>query len=330
MARATLRDVAQKAGVSPSTVSRVFSKPDLVAFDARERVEAVARELKFVPNPIARGLAKKRTGNLGLIVPDIANPYFAPLVKSLQADARKRGLNLFVADSDEHSAREPGLASAMSLQVDGLVLASPRMADESVQLLSAEVPVVTLGRLVEGVSGVGTPAEDAIHQAVELLATQGHQKICYLDGPEESFAAAGRREAITSSAAQFGITVLKLGPFQPVISAGRRAADLVLASDATAAIAYNDPIAFGCVSRLKESGRRVPDHYSVVGIDDSPIAVYCDPQLTTVHIPVGRAGALGLEILLQLMGGPTAGQEPIVHSLPSDLVIRGSTAIRRP
>jgi DNA-binding LacI/PurR family transcriptional regulator len=298
----------------------------MVAPDARERVEAVARELRFVPNPMARGLAKQQTGNLGLIVPDIANPYFSPLVKDLQSDARKRGLTLFVADTDEHSSREYELATAMSQQVDGLVLASPRMTDDMIRSLATDVPLVTLGRLIEGVSGVDTPAGDGIRQAIELLAAQGHRNLSYLDGPSESFVAAGRRKAAIAAAEAFGCSLDVLGPFQPVIAAGKRAADLVMASKASAIIAYNDPIAFGCVTRLKESGKRVPEDYCVIGIDNSPITEYSDPQLSTIHIPIARAGVVGLEMLLDLIA--FKDKEPVALTLPSELVVRRSTAPR--
>jgi len=327
MARATLRDVAQKAGVSASTVSRVFSRPEMVAADVRDRVEEIARELRYIPNPIARGLARQRTGNLGVIVPDIANPYFTPLVKSLQSDARARGCNVFVADTDEHASRERDLGLALSQQVDGIVLASPRMGDDEVRALAADVPLITIGRLVDGVSGVGTPADNGIRQAVELLAAQGHRRIAYLDGPPQSFVAAQRRGATLGAAEEFGCSVEVFGPFQTVVNAGRRAADLVLASDVTAVIAYNDQIAFGCMARLKECGRRVPEDYSIIGIDDSSVAEYCDPRLTTVRVPIVQAGALGLDILWGLMNSPR-DRTPIVQELEADLVVRRSTAAR--
>src|SRR5215217_2549360 len=127
----SIREVAARAGVSPATVSRVFTRPDTVAADTRRRVIAVAGELSYTPNPVARSLAQGRTGNIGIVVPDIANSFSAVITKAVQQEARRDGYTLFVAGSDEVAEDEERWARAMAAQVDGLLLLSPLMPDEA-------------------------------------------------------------------------------------------------------------------------------------------------------------------------------------------------------
>lgn len=320
---ATIRTVAEHAGVSPSTVSRVFARPELVAEDARRRVLASAAELGYRPNPVARSLARGRTGNLGLIVPDIANPFFGPLIKSVEKQARGQDLSLFVADSDEHVAEELALARAMAKQVDGLVLASSRLPDERIRELNGVAPVVLVSRNVEGIPAVLTPPDQGLRQAVEHLHALGHEAVVFLTGPTEFYANKERSRALHEVCAERGMPLSELGPFQPRFEAGVRAADLVLAHDATAVVAYNDQIALGLMSRLAERGRKVGRDVSVVGIDDSWIARMVSPSLTTVRVPAGAAGAEAVRLLVDLVSSPQDGARTV--ELPTELIVRAST-----
>ncbi|MFW3168714.1 LacI family DNA-binding transcriptional regulator [Geodermatophilus sp. CPCC 206100] len=317
-----IRTVAAHAGVSPSTVSRAFARPEVVAEEARRRVFAAAAELGYQPNPVARSLAMGRTGNLGVIVPDIANPFFTPLIKEVQREARHRERSLFVADSDEHVRQELDVALAMARQVDGLVLASSRLPEEDVRAVAALTPVVTVSRVVDGVPAVATPSDQGIGQAVDHLVALGHRRLAYLGGPEESYMTPERHGALHAAAARRGLEVVDLGPFQPRYEPGVRAADLVMAEDVTAVLAYNDQIALGVVNRLTERGVRVPDQVSVLGIDDSWIAALTQPALTSVRVPVGRAGAVAVRMLAE--PAPGAGTTPR-ESLATELIVRAST-----
>ena len=139
----SIREVAARAGVSPATVSRVFTQPDAVAADTRRRVLEVAGELNYVPNPVARSLARGRTGNLGIVVPDMANAYSAVIAKAVQREARRDGCALFVAGSDELAQDEEQWARAMAPQVDGLLLVSPLMPDAALRELAGQGPLVS-------------------------------------------------------------------------------------------------------------------------------------------------------------------------------------------
>jgi LacI family transcriptional regulator len=151
---ATLRDVARLAGVSPSTVSRALSMPGVVNATTRARVQAAAERLGYEPNRAARGLITGRTGNIGLVVPDLANPFFPSVVKGVQARARASDVAVFLADTDEDAAAEVGLVRALAKQVDGLILCSPRASQEDLAAVAQETNVVLVNRLVEGVPAV--------------------------------------------------------------------------------------------------------------------------------------------------------------------------------
>jgi len=145
---ATIRDVARACGVHVSTVSRTFSAPNLVNPETRGRVLATAEHLGYRPNRAARALITGRTTNLGLIVADIANPYFPPMIKAAQSQARLRDHHVFVADTDEDPAVEEELVRALATQVDGIVLCSPRMSNSAIEVLAREVPLVVVNRVV--------------------------------------------------------------------------------------------------------------------------------------------------------------------------------------
>ena len=256
---ATVRNVAARAGVSPATVSRVFSSPELVASDARRRVLSAAEALGYAPNPIARSLARGRTGNLGLLVPDIANPFFAPMIKAVQRSARGHDLALFVADSDEHVEDEFALARAMAKQVDGLILASPRVDEAHVRAISELAATVVVNRDVGGIPRVLTPPDAGLSQAVDHLVALGHRSLVYLAGPRAAYSDAQRQRVLRAVCQQRKVPLGVLGPFEPRFESGVHAADLVLADDATAVIAYNDQMALGVMARLAErAGGPVP------------------------------------------------------------------------
>ena len=319
----TISDVAGEAGVSRSTVSRVFLHPHLVAPEARRRVLEAAEVLGYEPNPVARSLRSGTTGNLGLVVPDIANPFFPPLIKAVQRQARRHQMALFVADSDEHVDDELGLVRAMSKQVDGLVLASPRLAEEDLRDLLAGTPTVVINRRLEGVPAVVTNPRQGVDQAVEHLAALGHREVVYLAGPQHAYSNEQRQQALRTACVAFGVGLCELGPFEPHFESGVRAADLVLAQRASAVVAYNDQIALGLLAQLTERGTQVGHDVSVVGIDDTWLARMASPALTSVRVPADAAGAAAVRLMVGVLSGrPMA---TTVVELPTELIVRAST-----
>ena len=250
----TVRDVAARAGVSPATVSRVFTQPEAVAPETRQRVLAAAEELRYAPNPVARSLARRRTGNLGIVVPDIVNSFSAVVIKAVQQEARRAEYALFVAASDELADDEERWARALAPQVDGLLLASPQSPDAVLHDLADTVPVVVTNRLLDGVPAVLTESAPATGHAVEHLHALGHRDLVYLAGPD-GYSNTRRLAGLHARLRPARARPVVLGPFPARFSSGVRAADLVLAAGATAVIAFNDDIAAGLLNRFADRGR---------------------------------------------------------------------------
>ena len=321
----TIADVAAEAGVSKATVSRVFSHPEVVRPETRERVLATARDLSFRPNRIARSLASGRTGSVGLVVPDVANPYFGPVIKAVQRDARREDLTVLTADSDELDADEFSIAGTLAQQADGLILFSPRMSEDAIRELVSRRPLVVINRDIDGVPGVVISADEGMEQAVEHLVALGHRRIAYVSGPAGSFSNVARTRAVRAAARKFDVALVEFGPFEPFFASGMRAGDLVIASGATAAIAYNDLLALGVIQLLTQRGLTVGADMSIVGFDDIWLAPMIQPPLTTVHAPAPEAGSTALRWLIEMMRTP---QDDLVHRqirMSCELVVRSST-----
>ncbi|GIE58447.1 DNA-binding LacI/PurR family transcriptional regulator [Actinoplanes octamycinicus] len=314
MARTTVQDVAREAGVSVSTVSRALTG-GTVSASTREAVQAIAARLGYQPNRAARGLITGRTGNLGLIVPDLRNPFFADVAKGVTARARAVDYGVFITDTDEDPVAELEALASLGRNTDGVLLCSPRSPDADLRKAADPATTVLLHRRVPGLSSVVADIADGIGQAVRHLIASGHRRIAYVGGPEDSWAAR-QRLAVLSEVPE----VMVLDPVAPTFEGGLGAADPVLAGPATAVLAYNDLVALGLLHRLAARGVPVPGRISVVGFDDVSLAAMSHPPLTTVTVPKDRSGSVGLDLLLGHTGAP--GDQMI---LPTHLVVRGSS-----
>ena len=323
----SIREVAARAGVSTATVSRVFTQPRAVADETRRRVMTAAEELRYAPHAAASSLARGRTCNLGIVVPDISNSFSAVVTKAVDRQARREGYALFVAGSDEVVHDEEASARALAQQVDGLLLVSPQMPDEALLALADTTPVVMLNRLLDGIPAVLTNLYEATGHAVEHLHALGHRTVVYLAGPD-GYTNDVRLRGFRDACSRLGMEASELGPFAARFQAGVRAADLVLATSVTAVVAYNDEIAVGVVNRLADRGIGVPGDISVVGFDDTQLAEMVTPRLTTVRIPAATAGTAAVELLLDLVRGRNAGlRSP--REISAELVVRSSTGPAR-
>lgn len=320
---ATVRDVAALAGVSISTVSRALSAPGLVSDAARERVERAAESLGYSPNPAARGLRVGRTSTLGLLLPDLENPFFASITKAVQGRARANGYSVLVADSDEDAVQEVELVGMLAARVDGLILASPRSADGALRAAVEGRPAVLLNREVDGIASVDVDNASGVRQVLDHLRALGHRSVAFADGPVGSWSGGQRRRALTAAGAELGVEVVDLGHFRPSTAGGFAAADLAVASGATAVLAFNDLMALGLVDRLRQRGLDLPGDLSVVGFDDVSVATLVSPALTTVHVPLGRLGREGVDLLVGQLGGD---ERPRTR-LTVELVVRGTTTV---
>ncbi|WP_245834033.1 LacI family DNA-binding transcriptional regulator [Streptomyces aidingensis] len=316
--------MARASGVHVSTVSRTFSAPHLVSADTRERVLAIAGELGYRPNRAARALTTGRTHNLGLIVSDIANPFFPPLIKAAQAYAREREYHVFVADTDEDPQAEEELIQTLAKQVDGVVLVAPRLTNQAIERLGMELPFVVVNRKVKGLSAVLMDVAQGAAQAVQHLASLGHRRLALLGGPRGSWTSEQMRKSAEAAVAGHGIDLTAIGPNAPTEEGGQAAARAVQGSGATAVLAYNDLVAIGVIEGLGELGVEVPGDVSVVGVDDTVAGRLNRPKLTTIVMPTPAAGRTAVDLLLQAVdagGGRTAAQT----ILETGIVVREST-----
>lgn len=323
---ATIRDVARAAGVSQSTVSRTLSSPDLVHPSTRALVEAHTQRLGYRPNRAARGLITGRTGNLGLIVPDLSNPFFASVVKGIQSAAGASDYSVFIADTDEEATAEVELLRALAKQVDGILLCSPRTTETRLQEVGVDTPIVLMNRTVHGFPSITVDNADGMRQAVNHLAALGHRRIAYVGGPSTSWSDSERRRGLHASVETTGADLVDIGGFPPRFEGGVAAGDLVLASGASAVIAYNDVIALGLLSRFTTRGVSVPGKVSLVGCDDIAMASMSHPQLTTIAIPQHVAGRAAVGLLMSVLSDDD-GNESRERELPTQLIVRATTAV---
>ncbi|MFG1943529.1 LacI family DNA-binding transcriptional regulator [Nonomuraea sp. NPDC048826] len=315
----TIRDVAEASGVHVSTVSRAFSAPHLVNPVTRTRVLAVAEDLGYRPNRAARALTTGRTHNLGLIVADIANPFFPPLIKAAQAQARLRDYHVFVADTDEDPQVEEELIQTLTKQVDGVLLCSPRLTNKTIERLREEVPFVVVNRRVKGMPTVLMDVGRGVRLAVEHLTALGHRRLALVTGPSGSWTS---KEMQAAAAAMGEADVTFLGPNPPTELGGLAAVTDVIASGATGVLAYNDLVAIGLIEGLTERGVDVPGQISVIGVDDIVPGRLSRPKLTTIAMPTAAAGRIAVDLLL---GSVDSEATSGVTVLETSLIVREST-----
>ncbi|GAB7193587.1 hypothetical protein NUM3379_42970 [Kineococcus sp. NUM-3379] len=305
--RATISDVALAAGVSRATVSRVMNSLSTVDPALAERVREAAQRLDYVPSSSARSLAIGRTYTIGLVVPDLGNPAFQAVLRGLSRAAAAEQYRVLVAETAEDVAEEAVLAGEARRRCDGLVLTSPRMpADELAELLPRLAPVVLVHREVPG-SGAPALVVDYAEGARGLLRhllDLGHRRIAYLAGPPSSAADADRLAGLRSVAGDAEIVQIACGA---AVADGAAAREEVLASGATAVVAYNDLVALGIVGALQEAGVHVPEELSVVGFDDIQFARHTTPALTTTAVPHAALGQQAWGRLSALISGRSPG-----------------------
>jgi LacI family transcriptional regulator len=326
---ATIYDVARVAGVSPSTVSRSLSVPDLVNTETRLRVQQIAAELGYRPNRAARGLITGRTGNIGLIVTDLSNPFFPEVVKGVQSRARESDYSVLLADTGEDPTVEVGLIRALCKQVDGIVLCSSRMTEVDLRSVTGDTLTVLLNRRVSKVPAVTIDNADGIRQAVAHLQALGHHRVGYVAGPRTSWSNKERLRGLRAATTAAGLDLIEVGAVAPTFAGGVAAADLVLSAGVTAVFAYNDLIALGLLNRFRSKNVAVPGDISVIGVDDIMFSEMVSPSLTTLAQPKEQLGRVGVDLLLQLLqdADPSGAAR---RTVTSQLVIRSSTGTAPP
>ena len=327
-AKATIHDVAKLAGVNASTVSRALGNPGRVSDKTRKLVQDAAAELNYSVNWMARALPTGRTGMVGLILGDLANPGDFEIIKGAQAIAAQRGIGLVLAETTGPGSAE-AVAHRMQSSTDGIVVASPCMTDVHIRSLNRLKPVAVINRFVEGVDSVVPAIPPGIREAVRHLTANGHRKIAYLAGPDRSMNSALRWESL-QSACEWGGTATQLIPTTtPTTEGGRSAARELRLSGATAAVCFNDQLAIGLMQELQSAGVNIPDDFSVVGFDNIFGSDFTTPALTTITSPFRECATAALDMLLAAVHGQGQDRKPMTvqprPDLRTTLVIRGSS-----
>ncbi len=313
----TLADVAVEAGVHPSTVSRVLSRPQLIGEPTRTAVHAAIHKLGYTPNRAARQLAGGRIGAIGVLVPDITNPFFAHVVRSVQQGCRRNGLTMLLADTDQREADELSEARALAGSVDGFVACSPVAATQQWLQVVGTAPLVFVNRRAKGVASVALDQQAIIELGVTHLRAAGHRSIAVVRGPHSYWSSRERDRVVRRLPG-----LVTYGPVRPDFEAGIALATVLMRSNVTGVLAFNDVQALGIVAGYRAAGRSVPRDLSVVGSDDIADAAMSDPPLTTVAAPVQQLGDAAFDLLARLLAG--AIERPEI-TLPVTLTVRAST-----
>jgi len=250
-----------------------------------------------------------------VIVPDITNPFFALLVRSVERAAREADLQVLLVDTGEQSDEEERAARTLGPEVDGLILVSPRKVHRSLDVLAA-TPTVFVNRPVTGRASVVMRSAEAAADALRHLVDLGHRRLAYVGGPKGSWAAGERRDAVVRTGRSLGIEVLAIPADAPTVEGASSAVDAIIEHEVTAVMAFNDQLALGLMSTLSRRGLQAPQDISIVGCDDVPLADLVAPPLTTIRMPTEEAGLAAVGLLTG---------EPSTVKLSGSFVERGST-----
>lgn len=321
--QATIYDVARHAGVSPSTVSRALNKPGRINIDTERRVRAVAAELGYRLNPMARALPTGRTGMLGLILSDITNPVWFELVRGAERITASAGYTLVLAESQESPELEAQIADRVLPSVDGLVLVASRLPDRLIRELATQKALVVVNRAVADVPGIVPDIGPGVRAALDHLSALGHRRVAFLAGPATSWMSTLRWTTLLDEAQLRGMSIVEIGPGRPTLEGGREQLQCVRTAGVTAVVAYNDLMAIGLLHACREAVVAVPADLSIVGFDDIFGSDFTTPPITTIRTPLGLVGE---EAVHRLVSDGDRGDARAFRALSTEFVERGSTA----
>jgi LacI family transcriptional regulator, galactose operon repressor len=333
-AAVTIREVARLAEVHPGTVSRALNEQTraLVNQETAQRVLQAAAQLGYRPNPIARGLKTNRSYTVGVLIPDLTNPLFPPIMRGVEDRLGDAGYTLLIVNTDNDADRERSQMEAMrARQVDGFIAATARLDVELLgEAAAGGAPLVLVNRSLEDASVPSVTVDDraGIGLAVDHVAGLGHRIVGHVAGPQNvstghrrylGFLEAMSRSGLPARADQ----VTFVNAFTE--TEGTRACLELMAQKprVTAIVAANDRLALGCYDALEQLGLRCPEDVSIVGFNDMPFVDRLRPPLTTVRVPQREIGTVAADLLLKQLSGDAPHQEQIL--LEPLLVVRSST-----
>ncbi len=330
----TLRDVARAAEVHPGTVSRALNEGTRgqVKPETAERILAVAAELGYRVNPIARSLRTNRSHTVGVLLPDLTNPFYPPLVRGVEDELGSRSYVALVANTDGDPDRERRvLDNLRERQVDGFIVMIARRKHPLLQELAERgTPMVLVSRDVDGLDVPRVMLDDteAMSLAVTSLVKLGHRRLAHVSGPSTVSTAVRRRRGFLSAARAAGLSapaIVESSLFS--IDAGAEACAELMAREpaVTGIVAANDMIALGCIAALRVAGLRCPEDVSVIGCNDGALLAHTNPPLSTVTVPTYEMGKSAAQLLLSQLDSDHRDTAQ-VHELRPTLTLRASTA----
>ena len=328
---ATMKQVAEKARVSTTTVSHVINNTRVVSEDARERVLSVIQELRYIPSAVARSLKNDKTQTLGMMIPNNSNPYFAEVIQGIEDESFRLGYNIILCNSYDDPKKQAAYTRVlMEKRIDGLILVSSGIDLELTQLLADEaIPKVLVDREVPGVAAdfIEADHEQGGYLATKYLLDLGHRRIACVSGPKTLLPSGDRVSGYLRALKEAGIEpdsdYLAHSDFtsQGGFSAFQQL--LALPHPPTAIFASNDLMAIGGLCAAQQAGMRIPEELSVVGYDDIALASFSTPPLTTIAQPKYEIGVLTARVLVNRI---VNAELPFRREmLQTELIMRQST-----
>jgi len=327
---ATIKDVAELAGVHPSTVSRVINDDPRISEKTKEKVLLIIKKLGYTPNAIARGLKTKRTYTLGMLIPDITNPFFAEIARGVEDAANKNNYNVILCNTDDKLKKERTYLQILrGKRVDGLILGTAHVKDKSIlELERKKFPYLLVSRNIEGLDKNCIIVDDVEGgmMATEYLIKLGYHRIAHITGPLKTRSALNRLEGYKLALKKYEIEyreeLVEEGDFR--IKGGYQAMKkfFKLLEPPKAIFAANDLLALGAMQAIQKKNFHIPGDFSVVGFNDIKLASFVYPPLTTIRQPMLEMGALAVKMLLKIIEEGEFNQRKIL--LKSKLIIRES------
>lgn len=329
----TIKDIAEQANVSFATVSRALNNKYGVKQDTRRKILEVARDLNYRPNAIARGLVTKQTSTIGLIIPDIKNPFFPEVAGGIEESAANLGYNVFLCNTNWSQEREEQYINLLSeRRVDGLIVAP---TGDSIDLLDdvihEKLPVVYVSRAPEGTDRSYVVIDNVRggFLATKHLIEAGYRTIGFIGASQDEATCAERFEGYEAAFEKYGMTIadkyVKQGDFKQR-SAHNLVTEMLDVGDYPRAIfAVNDLLALGAIQAVKNKGLRVPEDIAVVGFDDIPVASLQEIQLSTINQPKYEMGRTAFELLVEIIKKGEGRVPTRKVMLEPELIVRRSS-----
>ncbi|MDH3499830.1 MAG: LacI family transcriptional regulator [Acidimicrobiia bacterium] len=335
-ARITLKDVASEAGVHVSTASRALNPATQSVINDKtvERVLAAAEKLGYRPHPLARGLRTNQTMSVGVVIPDVENPLFGPIIAGAEAVLMDEGYSMLIGNADRGEDHATAVIDDMvDRHVDGLILATALRQDPSIEkMIAREVPIVLVNRTAEGLSVPSILGDDhaGIGLAVQHLASLGHVELGHVAGPSSFSTGLARSQAFRAWTQTLGLDrasqrIEEADRFQ--VEPGYEACTRLLRHypEITAIVAANDLLALGCYRSIRDAGLRVGDDVSVTGYNDMPLLDLMQPPMTAVRVSYRQMGREAAAALLGMIGGVSDAPSGVSIRLAPTLAVRSSS-----